>query len=180
MRHTAITSLFQLGKYDEAKKILDQSWNEIEREKRIDEITIRGMIYFYQGDNAKAVETLLKATAINENSIPANNGLSRVYSATGDEEKASQALKRVQTEFDKVTESEKQKTIFVEKGHNLQNAYNAKRYEEVILLGSQMIADSSPQNRFIIYKYMYDSYVALGKTEEAKEILEKVKQTEQK
>jgi tetratricopeptide (TPR) repeat protein len=180
MRHTAATSLFQLGKYDEAKKILDESWSTIEKEKRIDEITLRGMIYFYEGDNAKAVETLTKATAINENSIPANNGLSRVYTAMGDDEKASAALKRVQTAFDEITQSERQKTILVEQGHKLQNAFKAKRFEEVIALGPEMIAGSTPQNRLIIYQYMYNSYVALGKTEEAKEVLEKAKQLQQK
>ncbi len=180
MRHTAATSLFQLGKYDEAKKILDDSWNAIEQEKRVDEITLRGMIYFYQGDNAKAVETLTKATALNENSIPANNALSRVYSAMGDDEKASAALAKVQTAFDEVTQIERQKTILVEQGHKLQNAYKAKRYEEVIALGPEMIAASTPQNRLMIYQYMYNSYVALGKNEEAKEVLEKAKQLQQK
>lgn len=171
---------FHTGNYDESKKLLDENWEQIIKEKKPDEIALRGIIYFHQGDKEKAIETLNKSIEIEPDNIPANNGLSRIYAAKGDTEKAEKYLEKIQKSFDKVTAEEKRKTNLVEKFANLKAAYKAKRFQEVITLANQVLPDADTRNKVVIYQYLYNSYRALGKQKEAQEVLEKAKQIQQK
>lgn len=171
----AAMSLYHLGKYDESKKIFDDNWARIVSQKKVDEMTLRGMIYFYQGDNKKALEILEGVTAIDPLNVMANNGLSRVYGAEGNSESAKAAQAKVQESFDKLTEQEQIKTHEVEKANRLQEAYNAKRYEEVIELSRELIPNADPRNKLIMYQYLYNSYLSLGKEKEAREVMQEAK-----
>lgn len=162
---------FHLGKYDDAKKLFDENWQQILTEKRSDEIALRGMIYFYQDDRAKAIETLDLSIAFNAEHIPAYNGLSRVYAAQGEMVKAGENLKRVQDIFDKVTATASRQTKLVEKSYKLQEAYQARRFQEVIDLANEMLPESDAKNKAVLYQFLYNSYQALGKQKEAQEVL---------
>ena len=179
-RSLLANAYFHLGKYDEAKSLIDNSWQEILKNKKIDDIVVRGMIYFYQKENDKAVETLKKALEINPQSIPANNALSRIYSAQGETEKAEEYLAKVQQGFDKMTADERQKTNYVEKIYKLQEAYKAKRFEEVITLANELLPEADARNKAAMYQYLYNSYLALGKQKKAQEVLVKARQMQQK
>lgn len=175
MRLVAAKSLFQLGRYDEAKKVIQDSWDNIVSEKSTDEMAIRGMIYFHEGDSSSAIQTLTSVLALEPHNVPANNGLSRIYKALGEDEKAAAAQNRVQQIFDKVTASEALRTQNVAKGHKLQEAYKAKRYDEVIALARELESGVDSQNRKVLFEYLYNSYMALGKQEEARKVLEEAK-----
>ena len=81
-------SYFYLDKPDEAGAQLDSVWDKIIAEKRVDEMTTRGIIYSRQNNFPKAIETLKKAIEINPSSAAANNALSQVYARSGDAEQA--------------------------------------------------------------------------------------------
>ncbi|MEZ5429367.1 MAG: tetratricopeptide repeat protein [Pyrinomonadaceae bacterium] len=170
---------FHLGQYEESKKLLDASWEQLTREKKFEEIAMRGMIYFYQGDSDKAVEILQKALEMNPEQIFALNGLSRVYAARGEREKAEEYLTRVQQAFQKITAEERRKTRFVENIYKLQEAFKAKRFQEVIVLANQSLPDADPKNKAALYQYLASSYQALGRQEEAREALTRAKQFQQ-
>lgn len=171
---------FHLGKYEEAKGLIDSSWQEILKNKQVDEIILRGMIYFYQKENDKAIETLEKALEIKPGAVAANNGLSRIYAVKGENEKAEEYLAKVQASFDKLTAEERQKTVYVEKIYKLQEAYQAKRFAEVISLANEILPEADARNKPAIYQFLYNSYMALGKQREAQEVLAKARQMQQK
>ncbi len=180
MRLVAASSFFHTGRYAEAKRLLDDSWESIVSQKRLDEMVLRGMIYFYEGENKKALEVLEKVITFDPLNVTANNGLSRVYAAEGNTEKAKAAQLKVQESFDKITEHEQVKTRIVEKSNRLEEAYQAKRYNEVISLSRELIPHADPRNRMIMYQYLYNSYMALGKQNEARAVMEEAKQFQQK
>ncbi len=171
---------FHLGDYAESKNLLDENWEQIVKEKKVFEITLRGMIYFYQGDSEKAIEILNKSIEIQPDNISAANGLSRVYAAKGDTEKAEEYLAKVQKGFDRMTAEETRKTTLVRKLIQLQEAYKAKRFQEVINLVKEVLPEAKAGNKPALMQYLFNSYKALGKTKEAQEILEQAKKMQQK
>ena len=173
------TAYFRLGKYNEAKPIFDANWEQILTEKKAPEVSMRGMIYFYEKENEKAIDTLKKALEIDPNNISAANGLSRVYSAQGETEKAEEYLAKVQESFDKMTAEETRKTNIVGKLYKLQEAYKAKRFQEVINLSKELLPQVDARNKGTIMQYLFNSYQALGMTKEAQEVLAKAKQMQQ-
>lgn len=174
------TVYFQMGKYDQAKQILDGSWENILSGKRTDDMVTRGMIYFYQGEKEPAIAMLEKALAIEPEKISANNGLSRIYAAQGDEEKAAEYLARVQKEFDRITTEEQTRTKMVAQMYKLQDAYQNRRFQEVVEIGEAIIPQVDAGNKLALYQYLYNSYQNLGKTREAEEVLVKVKELQTK
>ena len=175
-----------MGKYDEAKAELDGSWEQINKEKRIEEIALRGIIYFYEKENDKAIETLNKALEIDSKHVLTNNSLSRVYAAQentekaqGNTEKAQEYVTKVKREFDAITAREKVSSAKAEDTMKIQVAYKAKRFEEVINLANRMLPSANAREKVILYQFLVNSYQATGKTKEAQEALAKAKQIHQ-
>lgn len=164
-------ALMNLGRYEEAGNRLDKVWNEILNQKKADEVTMRGMIWFYRKNYDKAVETLNKAVELNPESIAAYNSLARVYAAQGNSEKAEEFTKKVQSVFDKMTADTQKKAKFVDAAKNLEEAFKNKRYEEAVNLAKTMLPDAETENKFVLYQFLANSYQALGKAKEAQEAL---------
>jgi tetratricopeptide (TPR) repeat protein len=169
---------FYIGQTDEAAKHLDAVWDALLQNKKIDEINMRALVYFRQKNYEKAIETFTRSLEINADDISANNTLSRIYAALGDAEQAE--IYRVKTEKAQQAISEREATMsrFVQNSYSLEDAWKAKRYEEVINLARQMLAGANEKNKPALYQYMAESYKALGKPEEAQKVLteaEKVK-----
>lgn len=161
-------SLMNLGRYAEAAAQLDKVWNEIVNQKRFDEITMRGMLYFYLKNYDKALETLNKSIEINPNNVAAYNSLARVYAAQGNTAKAEEYTKKVQELFDKMTAENRKNAKFVDAAKNLQEAFQNKRFEEVIDLAQKLLPEAEGENKYALYQFLANSYMALGKTQEAK------------
>lgn len=164
-------ALMNLGRYEEAGNRLDKVWNEILNQKKADEVTMRGMIWFYRKNYDKAIETLNKAVELNPESIAAYNSLARVYAAQGNSEKAEEFTKKVQSVFDKMTADTQKKAKFVDAAKNLEEAFKNKRYEEAVNLAKTMLPDAETENKFVLYQFLANSYQALGKAKEAQDAL---------
>lgn len=171
---------FYLGRYDEAEKPLERVWQQILNQKMTDDVILRGMIYLHRGEYEKAVEYLEKALEFNPESIPANNALSRVYAARGDIEKAEQYNAKVQQAFDKITAEEQKRTRAVSKVYQLQEAFQAKRYEEVITIARNLLPESDAGSKVTLYQYIANSYEALGKKQEAQNALAEAQKLQNK
>lgn len=161
-------AFFVAGQNEEAAKYIDRVWGKLIAAKKVDEITTRGLIYFYQGNNQKAVEVLTEANKINGNYIPTLNALARVYAAMGNETQAESYRTHVEKIMHDVTAEETRNAKLVEHANELQKAWNEKRYEDVIKIAQGMMPDADPANKAVLYEYIAQSYHALGKTEEAK------------
>ncbi len=171
---------FYLGQTDDAAKYLDAVWSAILQNKKLDEINMRGMIYFRRKEYDKAIETFKKSLEINPADVSANNGLSRIYAAQGNAEQAEvYRLKTEQTQ-NAINANEAKASRMVQNSYQLEDAWRAKRYEEVINLVRQMLADASEQNKPALYQYLAESYKALGKPEEAQKALAEAQNSRQK
>lgn len=162
---------FYLGQNDEAAKHLDLVWEKLLQEKRADEITTRGMIYFRQNNFPKAIEVLEKSLEINPNNATATNTLSRIYTAQNNLEKAEQFRRKTTEIHQKGEEFEAKAIQNVEKIYKLQTAWKEKKYSEVIELAQKILPESEEKNKPVLYQYIAESYKALGKYEEAKAAL---------
>ncbi|HQU82468.1 MAG TPA: tetratricopeptide repeat protein [Pyrinomonadaceae bacterium] len=171
-------SMMNLGRYEESAVALDKVWNEIVNQKRFEEMTMRGMLFFYQKNYDKAIETLNKSIEINPNNVAAYNSIARVYAAQGNTAKAEEYTKKVQEVFDKMTADTQKNAKFVDAAKKLQEAFQNKRYEEVIDLAQKLLPEAEGENKYALYQFLANSYMALGKTQEAKNAVaeaEKVK-----
>lgn len=165
-------SFFHMGKMEEAGKEFDSVWNEIIENKKVEEIATRGIIYFRRNDLPKAIETLEKAIEIEPDNLSANYTLSRIYSQQGDAEKAaeySQKTDKLQNQMKAETFAKSRQVKLI---YDLQNAWNEKRYSEVVNLANQMLPTANDdQQKLILYQYLYESNKALGKQAEAQKAL---------
>ncbi len=171
---------FQLADYEQAKPLFDSNWEMIIKEKRANDVAMRGMIYFYEKETEKAIEALEKALELDSSNITAANGLSRIYAAKGETEKAEEYLARVQQSFDIMTADETRKTKIVSQFYKLQEAYKAKRFQEVINVSKELLPEADTRNKAALMQYLFNSYQALGMQKEAQEIMAQAKQMQQK
>ena len=176
LRRIRVGALYNLGNYKEASKILDKHWKTVVEEKGVDEYVFRGMIHFYDKENDKALEVLESAIEIDPKNIPAYNGLSRVYTAVGKEDKAKEALEKLRSNYEELTKVERAKTRFVEKIYKIQEDYKNKRYSEVIVTAKQIESEVPANQKKVFYQYMFNSYKALGREAEAREVMNKARQ----
>jgi tetratricopeptide (TPR) repeat protein len=132
---------------------------------------MRGMIYFRQKNYEKAIETFTRSLEINENDISANNTLSRIYAAQGNAELAETYRVKTENAQQAISANEAKGSRFAQNSYQLEDAWKAKRYEEVINLARQMLADATEKNKPALYQYMAESYKALGKPDEAQKVL---------
>jgi tetratricopeptide (TPR) repeat protein len=171
---------FYLGQNDEAAKHLDAVWDAILKNKKTDEINLRGMIYFRQKNYAQAIETFKKSLEINPNDISANNTLSRIYAAQGDTAQAEIYRAKTEQAQEAISASETKASQMVQYSYQLEDAWKARRYEEVIRLARQMLAGADEKNKPALYEYLVESYKALGKPEEAQKIITEAQNSRQK
>lgn len=162
---------FYLGQTDEAAKYLDTVWGKILSEKRADEITTRGLIYFRQNNFPKAIEILEKSLEINPQNATATNALSRIYAAQNNPEKAEEFRKKTTELHEKTEESESMAMRRVNVYYDLQTAWNEKKYAEVIELAQKILPEADEKNKPALYQFIAESYKALGKPEEARSAL---------
>jgi tetratricopeptide (TPR) repeat protein len=162
---------FYLGQTDDAAKYLDAVWDALLKNKKIDEINVRGLIYFRQKNYEKAIETCLRALEINPDDISANNTLSRIYAAQGNTDQAEIYRLKTEKAQEAISENESKASRVVQLSYQLEDAWKAKRYEEVINLARQMLAGANEKNKPALYQYMAESYKAMGKPEEAQKVL---------
>jgi Flp pilus assembly protein TadD len=162
---------FYLGRRDEAAQTIDSIWDQILLQKKADEITLRGMIYFHQGNYDKAVETLKKAIEIAPENISASNALSRVYAARGDTANAEIYVTKTQRVNEMTAAAEKKKSRLVPLYYELENAFKSKKYNEVISLAKRLLPETDERNRAALYQYLAVAYQAQGNQIEANNAL---------
>lgn len=159
-RSLSAISHFNLGQLNEAAADLDPVWSEIVSQKRVDDINLRGLIYFRAGDYAGAVATLLTSLSVEPNNAVATNSLSRVYAAMGDSERAESHRQATAKTLDQKTSDEGNKMQFVSLSRKLESAWNEKRFKDVLTLANQMLEISDDKNKAAL-----QSYIARAETE---------------
>lgn len=171
---------FFLNQLDEAAAEFDSIWDKIVAEKRIDEMTTRGLIYLRQNNLPKAVETLQKAIEINPSNIPANNALSQAYARQGNAEQAEIHRKKTVELQDKLQSDELQARQKVQDIYAIEDAWNSKNYQEVIKLTNEMLAQTADKNqKLVLYQYLFRSHQALGNQSEAQNALSEAQKLQQ-
>ncbi len=173
-------SYFYLDQNDEAAAQLDSVWNKIVAEKRLNEITTRGIIYSRQNNFPKAIETLKKAVEINPSSAAANNALAQVYARTGDAEQAEIYRAKTVEINDKSAADTFAASRRVQQIYELENAWKAKNYQAVINLAKQILPTADDNNqKIVLYQYLFESYKASGNQAEANNALTEAQKLQQ-
>lgn len=173
-------SLFSLGRYDEALEIFNRNFETLVNNKKIEEISICGTIYFQQGNYKKAIEILNKSLEINGEFYPAMNTLSRAYAVIGDEKKAEEYRIKMRDTYEKLNSIEYKKAKLVPIFYQIEDAWKAKNYEEVINLVKQVLPEAEEQTKYALYQYLAQASQALGKAEEAQAAMQELQKLQQK
>lgn len=171
---------FYLGQTNEAAQTIDSVWNELVAGKKTDEMTLRGMIYFRQGKLDEGIETLKKVLEIEPENISANNALSRIFAAKGDTANAEIYLNKAQAAHEKIAALEKKKSRLVPLYYQLEDAYKAKKYDEVINIARQILPDADEKNQAALYQYLANAYQAQGNQAEAENAMRKAAELNRK
>lgn len=165
---------YNIGRYDEAEVILDRLWPRILNEKRVGEMTLRGLIHARKDRKQEALEVLLMAVEVLPDNIAALNALSRIYNSLGDREKAEEFRKRNEQAQVAQTANENRAIRQVQLVYELQEKWSQKQYTEVILLARRAIEISDDRSKPVLYQYIAESYTRLGRHEDAKAALAEI------
>ena len=160
------------GRYDDAARAFDRVWNSLVTTQRAEDITLRGLIYFYQGNHQKAIETLKVAFTFQPDYYPGYAALSRVYRALGDERQAEEYQKQGTESFARQSSQRAKLSRVASKLRELELAWNEHRYEDVVRITQSVLQDDAGSGqRQVLYQYLAQAYQALGRTAEAQAAL---------
>ncbi|MEO8041132.1 MAG: tetratricopeptide repeat protein [Acidobacteriota bacterium] len=173
-------SEFYRGNLDEAGKSFESVLGDLVSQKRADDISLLGTIYFRRGDQAKAIETLQNAVEISPENISANSALSRAYAASGDDIRAEAIRKKLKSINIRVAAEEKRKSRVIPLFYKLEDAYAAKDFEKVVALVEQIQPDADDATKPTLYRYLAAAYQAQGKQTEANNALAEAAKLTQK
>lgn len=155
------------GKYDDASRAFDRVWDALVASRQIDEIMMRGMIYFYKGDKARAIETLKKTIEIKPDYVAGNNALSRVYAATGNNEQAELYRGQAERAHALQTADEARRMRVASRSRDLERAFAAGRYEDSIQIARELLQSANDLQKPTLYEFLGKSYQATGRQTEA-------------
>lgn len=158
---------FYAGDHDRAAIALDRVWAGILSAKLIDAVVTRGLIYFYRGENPRALETMKLALGFDADSVSANNAIARVYSAMGDPQQALVHQQRAEQAHARQTAQEAQSMRLVGLSYELKAALEEKRFSECIRISQEMLPLTEPRQQSAIFQYQAQCFQGLGQTDAA-------------
>jgi tetratricopeptide (TPR) repeat protein len=171
---------FHLDRPDQAAAQLDRVWDRIVAEKKLEEITLRGLIYLRLGDVPRSIETLKQAIEIDPASSPAHSALSRAYAQAGNEELADLHRSRAAEQNQIAAAATFAASRRVNQVYQLEAAWKTKDYARVVELANEMLAGADAPQRSVLYQYIFEAQKALGNQTEATKALEAARRLQQK
>jgi len=153
---------FHLDQPEKAGPLFDGIWERLVAEKRYEEITMRGLIYFRNGDIQKALEVLNRSYEIKPDQVAVNNALSRIYAKLGQTEKSEFHRGLTVSSLDRSVEEKYRASQNVQRIIELENAWKAKEYSRVITAARQMLPTAPPTQRVVLYQYIVEAATAIG------------------
>lgn len=170
-----------VGEFDKAGAQLDAVWPQIIAEKRFETMSLRGLIHLNQNQLQKAEETFLATLAVDRGNLSAASNLSRVYARLGNEAKAEEYRKLAVRISDDAKQRDQLAFKRVEKIYAVEAAWKAKRYDEIVTLVTDLLTTSTdPNEKAVLYTYLFESHRALGNTAEAEKARAEVLKLQQK
>jgi tetratricopeptide (TPR) repeat protein len=171
---------FYGGETDAAVATLESIREDLILRKRADELAILGTIYFRRAEHLKAIDVLQQAVAIAPDNVAANNALGRVYTASGDNEKAEIYRQRLAAISERTAAAQKRKSRLVPLFYQLEDAYAAKEFDKVIAIVRQIEPEADDATKATLYQYLAAAYQEQGKDAEAKNALAEAAKLTQK
>ena len=156
------------GEYDKAVRAFDRVWDAIVASEKVDEMMMRGMIYFYKGDKDRAIEVLKRTVEINPDYIAGNSALSRVYASKGDLEQAEKYRTQAEKAHARNTAEESRRMRGVSKSRDLESAFQAGRYDESIQIARELLQYADDSQKPVLYDYLEKAYRSSGRETEAR------------
>ncbi len=153
---------FYTGRIDEAAQSFELVQNDLLAQRRGDDLALLGTIYLRRGEHLKAIDTLQKTVELVPESIAANNVLSQAYAAAGNDEKSELYRTKLGAINQRKATVEKTKSRLVPLLYQLETAYEAKQYDQVIALVERIQPDSDASTKPVLYQYLVAAYTAKG------------------
>ncbi|MEO6393981.1 MAG: hypothetical protein ABIP75_19160 [Pyrinomonadaceae bacterium] len=158
---------FYTGDHDRAAVALDRVWTGILSAKLLDAVVTRGLIFFYRGENPRAVETIQIALEMDADSVAANNAIARVYAAMGDQQQALIHQQRAEQGHARQTAQEAQSMRLVGLSYDLKAAFDERRFSDCIRISQEMLPMTELHQQALIYQYQAQCYQGMGQTDAA-------------
>lgn len=171
---------YNVGQLDESAAIFDRYWSAVVDQKRIPEMTLRGLIYHRQGNDQKAIEVLSRSVELSPDNITALNALSRIYNARGDLARADEFRKRNEAAQAKQAAEAARAGRQVQMLYELQDKWEQQKYTDVIIIARRAIESATESNKAILYQYIAESYSKLDRPEDARAALMEIERLKQK
>ncbi|QYO67076.1 tetratricopeptide repeat protein [Leptolyngbya sp. 7M] len=171
---------YNIGRMDESAAIFDRHWSAIVDQKRISEITLRGLIHHRQGNDEKAIEVLLKSAELSPDNITALNTLSRIYNAHGDLARAEEFRRRNEAAQAKQAAEAARAHHQVQMLYELQDKWEQQKFTDVIIIARKAIESATESNKPVLYQYIAESYSKLGRPQDARAALMEIERLKQK
>lgn len=165
---------FSSARNDEAAAILDRLWPVILSQKRVNEMTLRGLIYSRQDKQREAVEVLTKVVEISPQNTAALNALSRSYHLLGDAAKADEYRKRTNDAQAATVAIAASRLSFVGLAYEVQDNWANKRYESVITSAENAMKYAEEKDKPVLYQYIAESHKMLGRPDKAQAALSEI------
>jgi len=181
LRSLAGVCNFNLGRFEEAGREFDAVWDEILSKKMVNEIATRGVAYYRLREKEKAIEVLKSAIDLDPDHITSNYTLSRIYGEMGDTAKAKYYQKKTDEIQNRMKAATKVKSRQVVDAYDLEKAWEGKNYNKVIEIATRLIPNMTDRGqRLILYRYLQESYLALGSKAEAEKAEQEIRKLESK
>ncbi len=161
-------SLYHLNRFNDAARMFDRVWSSLVAAQRSEDVMLRGLIYFYENNPQKAIETLKLSLTFQPDYYPAYGALSRVYQKTGDTKQAEDNQRQATEALARQTTQRARLSRMASKLRELELAWSEHRYEDVVRLTQDLLReDPESQQRQVLYQYLGQAYQALGRNVEA-------------
>lgn len=158
---------YSLGQSGRTISLLEPIIDSLISEKRVDDLNVLGLAMLQDKKPDAAIYAFEHVRRIDPEDPWSTNGLSRAYYAKGDLVKAEEFRELTERAQIQLTTKETRSHGFVQQSYQLESAWKEKRYEEAIRIARQLIPISDAKNKPVLYKYLIESYKALGRISDA-------------
>ncbi len=168
-------SNYQIGKTADAMVILDRNWQRIVAEKRVGDMALAGLVAISNNDLDRAEKILVDAYAVDSENAAVTNALAQLYMRRGNADKAETYRLRTVQLNEKRSAEEARGRAAVQLTYELFDAWEQKRYVDVITKANQLLSGTSDKNkRITLFQYVYEAHKALGNQSDADRALSEI------
>jgi tetratricopeptide (TPR) repeat protein len=159
--------LFQLGEHDETLDRLAATEGKLSGEPAAEAELLRGLVFFYRQEHARALTHLRRALELDADFLPALGALARLLSAQGQIAEARGVVARAEALRQAATAETRRALRLSARSRLTSDACMAQSWIECERLIHEMLAEANRGEQVGIYRYLGNILTSMGRTGEA-------------